>query len=427
VAAGVPVASLIMSLRSQTLDWEEEIDLRAYVIALLKYRYWIAGLAILAAALAFAISALISPTFEAVVLIAVVKPRYELQFDARFTPVNETVIPYKAYPQLAMSDETVAALIEEMGSALPEQARSISDLRQMLRAINGADQSMIQLSVRSGDPALATEIANHWAALLVAQANDLYGQSKEETLYFESRLAEAQNALDQADQDMIDFEARNEGTVVSAQLSSKQAALSGYLSAQRSLQLILQDAQSLQERLRSQDMANPTSFSDELTLLLLEIDALNRGTIPLQFQVSNQPSWSDKTVGDQIAFIDSLIRVLENKDVTLAQEAKALEPDILALQEKLQRIQTERERLQRNKDMASENLVSLARKVTETQLSSENTVGSVRLASAAHVPERPVAPRKLFNTAIAGAAGFLIAVLCVLALEYWRQSQPKTG
>jgi chromosome segregation ATPase len=199
------------------------------------------------------------------------------------------------------------------------------------------------------------------------------------------------------------------------------------LSAQRSLQLILQDARSLQERLRSQDTANPTSFSDEVTLLLLEIDALNRGTIPLQFQVSSQPSWSDKTVGDQIAFIDSLIRVLENKQVTLEQEASALEPDILTLQEKLQRIETEQERLQRSKDMTGENLDSLTRKVTETQLSSENTVGSVRLASAAYVRDRPVSPRKLSNTAIAGAAGCLAAVLCVLALAYWRQSQPQAN
>jgi uncharacterized protein involved in exopolysaccharide biosynthesis len=409
------------------LDWEEEIDLRAYVVALLKYKYWIAGSAILAAVLAFAISALISPTFEAVALVAVVKPRYELQFDARFTPVGESAIPYKAYPALAMSDGIVAALIEDMGDALPANAHDMSDLRRMLQATNGADQSIIQLSVRAADPALAAEIANRWAALLVAQSNDLYGQSKEETAYFEARLTEAQSALDQAEQDLIDFEARNEGTVVSAQLDSKQAALSGYLSAQRSLQLILQDARSLQERLRSQDTANPTSFSDEVTLLLLEIDALNRGTIPLQFQVSSQPSWSDKTVGDQIAFIDSLIRVLENKQVTLEQEASALEPDILTLQEKLQRIETEQERLQRSKDMTGENLDSLTRKVTETQLSSENTVGSVRLASAAYVRDRPVSPRKLSNTAIAGAAGCLAAVLCVLALAYWRQSQPQAN
>jgi len=47
---------------------EEEIDLREYVLILLKYWKWIAGLTLIAAVVALIVSLLLPPTYEATAL-----------------------------------------------------------------------------------------------------------------------------------------------------------------------------------------------------------------------------------------------------------------------------------------------------------------------------------------------------------------------
>ncbi|RLC98999.1 MAG: hypothetical protein DRI77_03815, partial [Chloroflexi bacterium] len=66
---------------------EEEIDLRVYVEVLVRNWKWIAGLALVAAVVAFVASSFIPPTYEATALAAITKPRYVMQFDPRFETV----------------------------------------------------------------------------------------------------------------------------------------------------------------------------------------------------------------------------------------------------------------------------------------------------------------------------------------------------
>ena len=132
-----------------------------------------------------------------------------------------------------------------------------------------------------------------------------------------------------------------------------------------------------------------------------------------------------KTVGDQIAFLDSLIQVLESKLVLLEQEAQGLEPDILSFQERLQAVQTEEERLTTDKELARDTFMTLSRKVTEASIAAQDTTGGVRLASRATAPEEPTSPSKLLNTAVAGVLGLMVGVLVAFAIEYWRRGRPE--
>ena len=138
-----------------------------------------------------------------------------------------------------------------------------------------------------------------------------------------------------------------------------------------------------------------------------------------------QQDLGSKTVGDQVAFLDSLIRVLGGKLSILEREAQALEPDILGLQERLQEVETEEERLVTVKELARDTFVSLSRKVTEASIAAQQTVGDVRLASRATPPIDPASPRKLLNVAVAGALGLIIGVVSAFAIEYWQRGQAE--
>ena len=405
---------------------DQDIDLREYIAALLKYKFWIAGLALGAAIVALVVSLFLPPTYRATALVAITKPKYEMQFDPRFELVSGNAVPpYKAYPLLAMGDELLATLIADLGAELSPEMRTVEKLRKNLEARNGADPSIVQLSAEEGDPQRAASLANRWAERFVEAANDLYAPNRDEQAFYEEQQAEAEADLGQTEQDLVDFQARNQASILTAQLDSKRAALEEYLSVARSVALIVQDAQALRARLRTEDERTGALPSDELTALLIEIDALNRTELPIQLQVSVQQDLGGRTVGDQVTFLDSLIQVLEAKQDILQQEARALEPDILSLQKQLTEVQVQEARLQTAKDMARDTYVALSRKVTEARIAAQDTTGDVRLANRAAPPKDEVSPRKWLNVAVAGALGLIVGVLAAFAIEYWQRGQPE--
>jgi len=404
---------------------EDELDLRTYIATVLRYKYWIIGLAVLAAVAALVISLVMPPVYEATALVAVIAPRYTMQFDPRFEASTNVSQPYKAYPSLAMGDDALAALGQELGDELSIELGpgpwAVADLRKRLSARNSTDPSIIELRARFGNPQRAATAVNRWAELFVTRVNDLYGQDAGDLTFYEGQLTDAQSALSRAEQDLIDFQARNEAAILETQLDSQKASMEEYLRAERSLHLIVQDAQSLLERLSAQDPALRGTLSDDLASLLLQVDAMNRESLPIQLQISGQQGLTERTVGEQISFLEALTKALENRQSILDGEAKALEPGILSLQERLEQVNVEANRLSSARDLAEETFVSLSRKVAEARIAAQNSVGDVRVASQALPPDKPASPRKLLNTGIAGALGLVVGIVGALAVEYWRR------
>jgi uncharacterized protein involved in exopolysaccharide biosynthesis len=121
--------------------------------------------------------------------------------------------------------------------------------------------------------------------------------------------------------------------------------------------------------------------------------------------------------------LDVLAQTLQDKLEVMRQEAKAIEPDILSLQEALERVKTENDRLVLARDVAKETVLTLSRQVAQTQIEAQDEGGDVRLVSAATPPERPISPRKMLNTAVAGALGLTAGVFAVFAIEYWQKGK----
>ena len=424
---------------------EEEIDLRVYVEVLVRNWKWIAGLALVAAVVAFVASSFIPPTYEATALAAITKPRYVMQFDPRFETVDVTQ-PYKAYPELAASDDLLRDLLSQLDS-LPEGVESLQDMRGMLEARAGADPSIVQLVVSSRDPEAAARIADEWVELFVTRANEIYGTHGEEnTRFFEEQLTQAQAELDAADQALIVFQGRNQRAVLEAQLASAQQDLQDYLVELRGIERAARNAQALRTSVAAQPAGALASAGDSLTALQLQMQAFSvrasrppqtadYGTggdsnelSPIQLQVSDAVLLSaERTVGELTAFLDDLAATLETWQGEAETQVAALEPQILALQQQLQEAQAEEDCLSRARNVAQETQVTLAHKVEEARIAAEDATGDVRLISQAAVPEEPVAPRKLLNTAVAGALGLMVGVFGAFAVEWWRGDEETGG
>ncbi|MFL7837933.1 MAG: YveK family protein, partial [Candidatus Promineifilaceae bacterium] len=156
---------------------DQEIDLRPYIEAVLNKWYWVVGAGVVFALIGVGIGLLRTQTFEATALVAITEPSQRVQFDPRIQ-TNVENQPVAAYPELALSDELLDAVI----SRLPENYDlTLTSLRGKLTAESGGDGSILRLSVSDADPAQAAEMANIWAALFVDWANQVYsGQGGEQ-------------------------------------------------------------------------------------------------------------------------------------------------------------------------------------------------------------------------------------------------------
>jgi polysaccharide biosynthesis transport protein len=406
---------------------EDEIDLRQYILVLVRYWKWIVGAAVGAAVAALAGSFLVSPTYEATALVVVTSPRYVMQFDPRVRTLENVQASYRAYPELAASDDTLRLVLEQAPPAATSH-QSIHELRQVVKAELGADPSLIRLAVRSSDPLEAATIANLWAGIFVARANGIYGsQGEQHQLFFEGQMAQAARELEQAQQGLATFQSHNRASILETELESFRRAQAEHLAEQRAVASVIQNAWALRTQLEAQPAGRPLAPSDQLTVMLLQTKAFGvQGTTAVQYQLGPATDTAVVTVGEQIGYLDNLVRVMDLKAAEIEERLAELEPQILATQQELEQAVAEEDHLRRNKQLVTETYMTLARKVDEARIGAEDDISEVQLASRAAVPERPVGPRKLVNTAVAGTIVFLLGTFGALAMAWWRE-HPATA
>lgn len=381
-----------------------------------------AAATILFALAAFVLTSLLPPVYQATALVVVTRPRYELRFDPRFETVSNVQPVYEAYPELALSDQVITELLSQLE---PASSQSLQALRTQLEAEAGADPSLLHLSASSADPTEAARIANAWAELFVVQADNIYGNT-EQARFIEEQLAESEQELAAAEQALVDFQAENQAAIIKNWLNSYQLSHADYLTKQLAIDYLLQDGNSLRSQLANAPPANSAALTSEIALLMLQARAFaDDSELPLQLQISDATNLATQDTAEQIAFLDSLITSLQARSAEIDNWLTAAEPQILQYQQRWQAASAEEARLVRNRDVAEATYLTLATKLAEARIASQDTVGQVRLASEAAVPESPANRRRLLNTLIGGTLGFLASLFGVVTAEWWRGADKK--
>lgn len=409
----------------------EEVDLRPYVEALIRRWQWIVGTAVAAAVLAFTVTSFLPPVYEASSLIAITAPRYRLQFDSRIQTVEEDTPVYRAFPEIALSDDVLAALFDRL-ETLPKGIGTPTDFRRIFSAENGNDPSLVRLSVTTEDPTISADVANAWAEIFVAQANNIFGGTDEENLLFlEEQLANSQRELAEAEASLAAFQARNRIMIITNRLDDLLTGQMQYLVEKRVIESVLEDAHTLRTQLDPAAASATASRADQIASLLLQIQAVSpistsqvNTVVPVQLQISDSPEAI--TVAEQIDFLERLTAAQEAKAALIDDSLAALEPDILAEQQALQQLQAEEAALISNRDLVKETSLSLARKVEEARITSQDVEGQVQLASRAAVPLSAAGPSRLLIALIAGMLGLMFGVAWWGLRTWWQQSEQAT-
>lgn len=402
---------------------EEEIDLRPYIEAVVKRWYWIVGVAVLAAIVAFVVTSFSPPVYEATALIAVVAPRDVVQLDLRIRETTTTQ-PLRAFPQLALSDQVLQTLLEQRPIAGVD---TVQELRSRLGAAVGDDTSIIQLTAASQKPEEAAALVNAWAAVFVNWANEVYtGQSSQQVSFFEEQLVAAEAELRTAEEALITFQAINRTEIISNTLAAYAITQSEYLTAQRRNGQLTRQVQELRDQLATAN-TQPVTLADQLTALSLQLQAFGAETaVPLQLQLSDDVALTSVSRSEQLALLGNLLATLSSQAGQIEVELAALEPRILELQQQQQQANIEHSRLLRHQVVTESAYMALAHKVEEQRITSQDTTSGVRLASEASVPRGPVTGGRLMNVVMAFTSVLVLSIFVVLGTKWWGQTKDSS-
>ena len=404
---------------------EGEIDLRKYFRIVARRWQWIGLLTVVAALAAFVASSLMQPMYEATSLIVVMRPRYLFQFDPRIQTLAQPQQPYKAYQDLAISEDVLRQLADRLSATA--DAAPTADLAGRLRVQPGADQTLVRLTVTDVDPRRAQAIANAWAEVYVDFVNTLSQPDSEEIAYFEEQANRKLEQLQEAEQAAIDFEQNSRILVLETDLDGLEHSLSNYIAIEHTLATMTQDAGNLRARIAQREAGAPVSIEEALAALLLSANTYNtfnaQAAGATSLQVNVDALAGGRTAGEQAAALEDILGVLEEKSDAIRQQIAAIEQNILDLQETQREAEAEHDQLLRKRDVARDAWLTLARKLDEARLASESSSGEVQLASQAALPAGPASPRRGVNTILGGALGLALGVIAALATGMRRPAE----
>jgi len=434
---------------------EDEIDLREYIAVLVKYWKWIVAAGVLAAVIAFVVSSFLPRTYEASASVIILKSKTEVSFDPKIQTTTEDQLTPKGYQDtlvgLVKAGSVAETVLENQRDILPADVKNAADLLKKVDASSTGD--IISITVSDVDPTRAAQLADAWADVYIKYVNQLYGNQTAPLLAeVESQAGDAEQSYKSAQAALENFLKENRIPALQREVAVRQdhakKLLNDKYNILAQIDSWLDDAKSIRLHVASGGGEGNGGAGDAMAFFMLQRKALaDSADVGYQLQLQVSPlDFSDMkvSVGDVDKLIDTLqqrrteisqdIQLLEKAlpetgapasassvDTELNSYIAALDAEVAALQSELEAQSAQKRELQQARDLAWSNLTTLQRKQAELQLSGQISDSQVRLAAGALIPDKPVSPKRLLNTAVAGALAFMLAVFAVFAIEYWRE------
>ena len=264
---------------------EQTIDLRPYLAALGRFLWLIVGALLLAGAVSIAIY-LSSGNYEATTLLTIPEPVQQAEFDARLTSTVRPTQALTQYPELARSEELLSRLAVKAEALSAGRITTATQLRAMTKVTTSADNRLMRLIVTDKDPDLATQLANLWADEFIAVIERLYGRGGAD--YFNDQLAQADTALQTANDALVAFQATNRQGIVDNELAALIARQQSLLADVNRYEAVLADIATLRTQLEN-NTSDAVTLADQLAALTVQLRAFEESLatpVAPQFQLN---------------------------------------------------------------------------------------------------------------------------------------------
>jgi uncharacterized protein involved in exopolysaccharide biosynthesis len=455
---------------------EEEIDLRPYIQALLTRWYWIVGAVVLAVVMAFIVTRLAPPTYEARSSVAIIRSRTDVSFDSRIQTLSEGELAglnadansrRSALLGLVKSNVVASEVLAEVGDLLLEEERNLPSLLDLVEVENEGD--LIHILIQYQDAGIASQIANAWAQAFEETANKLYGTGDDTTLSLVMDQIETAEAVYETSQQEVEaFIRANEIEELQREIDANRAVLDAYQLARDNIQsgtiqlqsdsqqltlaayyndlglveLWLIEAEALREQVRTGQDSDTEKLANTLAFISLQSEVFS-GSVPIQLQVNfNEPGAGvslpevdtlinvlqlrQESTNDQIEQLRNELSVTDLNTTTLGDEHPIISSigeineTLRALEAQMEAQAAQKLRLEETRNLAWETYQTLLRKQAEVEVAAQTSGSEVRFASPAVPSGKPVSNQTLLKLMAAACLSFTLIVVVILTREWWQ-------
>jgi capsular polysaccharide biosynthesis protein len=455
--------------------YDDEIDLRPYILALIHHRWQIALITILAAGIAFTVSFTQTRNYQATATILLTRTRTTLSLAQQFPTVSEptdNASRMNAMLSIAQSDSIASDTLQALGSSIPAEDRDLTKFKDRVKVSNNGD--LIQIVASADDPELATKIANEWAQQTVTAINLAFsGEQPLSTI--QAKLQSSQQEYETAQSNLEDFVKNNQIDILNKQIAEAKSLFSQqadertqqilyYSNRKQAMDDLIVKANALKQELQTGGRSSAGSLGDALAVLIARMNALgispsqannsstdpNPGNVSLSGSTTNQISQGtgmllnlqisdlnalQDSAQNYSADLDTIINISTQEKTksqeeldSLAQEVyqkqgyegfKDIAAQIRDLETELESEQARQKELTSQRDLAWQAYQAIAQKQVEI-VNAPQTSNQVTLASLAVTPQKPASRGTVRNTLVAVVLGLMLGVFWVVGMQWWR-------
>ena len=391
---------------------EDEIDLREYLHVLIRHWKLIVSITLIAVIAAVLVGFLAPLTYEAKASVLITETRAQIVFEPKyrtFSSVEQEELK-QALVALVKSNSVAASVVEKLGDALGPAEQNVIRIQKKVDVKTVGD--LIEISVKSGDPEKAADIANAWAEAYVDYINGLYTGTSQSPDELKTQADDAKKGYEEKQRAWESFVSNNRLDELQRLIGDKK---------------LLVDVKYLREQIAAGISTPASAAANSLAIILLQAKAFIELPAELQVSLDTLPGL-DASIEGQLRDIDALISTLESRTgEKRGQSVDELQKEILQLKGEYQQESARERELKRSRDVAWETYTTLDNKAIELEVASQAQDVAVRVAVAATVPELTTARPDITSVGIALALGLIISVFAAFGLEYLSNGVKKTG
>ncbi|TYP52424.1 GumC family protein [Thermosediminibacter litoriperuensis] len=419
---------------------EEEISLRELIEVLIRGRWLIAGITLVAVLVSGILSFfVIPPTYEAKTTLMVSPLTPKNQPQPQDSAYNTLLNFLSQFPQMTLETYRVQAtnphilnqVIKELN--LDPEKYSLNSLKESINVEAIKDTNLISITVKDTDPDMAAKIANTLAPKFVDfLSNALKEQMGKTAVFLKNQMLEEQKNLDQATEELKNFMAQPQSvTELQQDIEAKLQLLTEFKTELLKLEVrekaVRSSLESIKDRLASEPRylevkksiiedpammgiaTGKTGPSSDLTGLTLKSQEINQ-----TYDVLSQKA----------AELEAELAGIVSQKTAILNSIKKTQAELESLQADFAEKQTEYNRLQQQYNIALETYNTFLQKYQEARITTSSKIGdaNIMIVSPALVPENPVAPKKMLNIALAAVLGVMIGIFTAFFADYWKKS-----
>lgn len=338
--------------------------------------------------------------------------------------IDQIVTQYRSdYPSSTVTDDQLISTLVATKMALQKQSR------------------LINITVRSTDPQLATDLANAYAkASETFTADQNRNESEVAVSWLSSTTEQQKRNLERADKEMLDFRVANQIDFMASDSQAAQEAvtkinadilsLESDITKATELRKTLESIQSEPEKFGSLPESVPRSGEIGVAYQQLQKILAEKNSLLARY-TANHPEVKVKEKEVEVytqQFSDVVFRALEtckaNLDL-LQRQLSQLTPKRDELMKKISDLELKMvsakmklEQLEREREVADNNYKALLQRTREAQLAADENTAIIKQVEPAYKPNKPVLPNPMVIFPAGPAIGLLLGIVFVLILDH---------